>query len=76
MHVWVFCVHGCLCTTCTLGAHGGLKKATQLPGTAVTDGCKPAYGLWKSNPGLLGKHLSCFNHSVIVPAPSRLVFMF
>lgn len=39
LHVWVFCLHGCLCVICVL-LPTGVKKGVRSPRTGATDGCK------------------------------------
>lgn len=47
----------CVCATrCMSGAHGGQKRAIDLPETGVTDHCELLYGCWKWNPGPLEEH--------------------
>ena len=53
---FIFCLHGCLCSTCVPGVHGGQKRDIQ-PGTGVTDGCELPHKFWDLNPGPLEEQL-------------------
>jgi hypothetical protein len=54
--VCLLCLHGCLCSTCVPGVHGGQKRDIQ-PGTGVTDGCELPHKFWDLNPGPLEEQL-------------------
>lgn len=39
-------------------AHGGRKRASDPPGTRVTDGCELRYGCWELNSGRVTPEIS------------------
>lgn len=68
LYVWMFCLHGCLCTVCTqplATTRIGPKTPLELELQII---CQPLCGFWESNPGLLVKQSSALNHYTISPA--------
>lgn len=68
LHVWVFCLHVCLCTTCIPGAHRSHKRAL--------DPWNWSYGWFWATMRFLGteigssvRAMSVFNIWVIAPTP-------
>ena len=70
--VWVFCLSGCLYTTCTPGTHWGQKRG---PGTGVTGSCELPWEGWKLNLPLEAQSVLLTAEGAIFPHPRNVLLI-
>lgn len=66
--LWVLGLHGHLCSM-SCGAHRGQKRASDLPGAGVTEGCKLSCRCWALNLDPLQKQLEHLSPEPSPPSP-------
>jgi hypothetical protein len=58
--LYVFCLHGCLCSRGVCLVPQRPEEGIGFPGTIVFDGCEPLCGFWDQSSGRAASALNCF----------------